>query len=172
MNYIAVFCMICAMLGCSEAPPVTVGSCTELFSDVPFTDLEGREARLPCQGHTVLVVSFWASWCGPCKLEVPHLIEIDTEYHRQGVRVIGISLDAAIPTTVKSAVAAFGITYPVLVGGAEKIFNRTGIDGIPATLIIDADGKVCQRLVGYHTKEEMVAPITELLKKTRENAQL
>jgi hypothetical protein len=104
--------------------------------------------------------------------DVPHLIEIDTEYHRQGVRVIGISLDAAIPTAVKSAVAAFGITYPVLVGGAEKIFDRTGIDGIPATLIIDAGGKVNQRLVGYHTKEEMLAPIKELLKKTRENRQL
>lgn len=172
MKYIAVFFIICAMLGCSGAPPTTVGSCSELFRDVQFADMEGREARLPCQGHTVLVVSFWATWCGPCKLEVPHLIEIDNEYHRQGVRVIGISLDAAIPNTIKSAVAAFGITYPVLVGGAEKIFDRTGIDGIPATLIIDADGKVTQRLVGYHTKEEMLAPITELLKKTRGNAQL
>ncbi len=172
MKYIAVFFSICAMLGCSGEPSATVGSCAELFSDVPFTDLEGREARLPCQGHQVLVVNFWATWCGPCKLEMPHLIEIANEYQRQGVRVIGISLDAAIPTTIKSAVAAFGITYPVLVGGAEKIFSRTGIDGIPATLIIGADGKVCRTLVGYHTKEEMLAPITELLKETRENTQL
>lgn len=163
---------MCALLGCSGAPPAPVGSCAELFGDVPFTDMEGRDARLPCQGHTVLVVSFWATWCGPCKLEVPHLIEIDKEYHSQGVRVIGISLDAPSPNAIKSAVASFGITYPVLAGGAEKIFDRTGIDGIPATLIIGADGKVNQRFVGYHTKEEMLAPITELLKKTRENAKL
>jgi thiol-disulfide isomerase/thioredoxin len=171
MKYIAVFFSICAMLGCSGAPSATGGSCAELFGDVPFTDMEGREARLPCQGHKVLVVNFWATWCGPCKLEVPHLIEIANEYRQQGVRVIGISLDAAISNNLKSAVAAFRIPYPVLVGGAEKIFERTGIDGIPATLIIDADGKVCRTLVGYHTKEEMLAPVTELLKKTRENEQ-
>jgi thiol-disulfide isomerase/thioredoxin len=172
MKHIAVFFSICCLLGCSGAPSSTVGSCAELFSDVPFTDMDGREARLPCQGHKVLVVSFWATWCGPCKLEMPHLIEIANEYERQGVRVIGVSLDAALPGSLKPAVAAFGITYPVLVGGAEKIFERTGIDGIPATLIIDAGGKISQRLVGYHTKEEMLAPITELLRKTRENAQL
>jgi thiol-disulfide isomerase/thioredoxin len=172
MKYIAVFFCICAMLGCSGSPSATVGLCAELFGDVPFTDLEGREARLPCGDHQVLVVNFWATWCNPCKLEVPHLIEIANEYQRQGVRVIGISLDAAITNNLKSAVAALKITYPVLVGGAEKIFDRTGIDGIPATLIIAVDGKVYRTLVGYHTKEEMLAPITELLKKPKENAQL
>ena len=165
MKHIAVFFIICAALGCSEPSAVNIGACSDLFREVPFTDLEGREARLPCQGHKVLVVNFWATWCGPCKIEVPHLAQIAREYKDREVVVVGVSFDAATPKSLQPAVAALGISYPVLVGGAEQVLERTGIDGIPATLIISADGTVYRKLVGYHTKEELLAPITELLNK-------
>jgi hypothetical protein len=61
MKNALVLLIICATLGCSEQPSATIGVCSDLFRDVPFTDLEGREARLPCQGHKVLVVNFWAT---------------------------------------------------------------------------------------------------------------
>ena len=173
MKYAVVFFMVCGMLvGCSGQPEAPIGSCSELFRDVPFTDLEGREARLPCQGHQVLVVNFWATWCGPCKLEIPQLAQIANEYGPQGVSLVGVCLDAATPKSLQPAVKALGINYPVLVGSAEQVLERTGIDGIPATLIIAADGTVYRRLVGYHTKEELLAPITELLNKMKENAKL
>ena len=166
-----VLLIICATLGCSEQPSATIGSCSDLFRDVPFTDLEGREARLPCQGHKVLVVNFWATWCGPCKIEAPHLAQIAREYKDRGVVVVGVSFDVATPKSLQPAVTALGISYPVLVGGAEQVLERTGIDGIPATLIISADGTVYRKLVGYHTREELLAPITELLNKIKEDPQ-
>ena len=168
MKYATVLFIVCAMLGCSGPPEGPLGPCSELFRDVPFTDLDGREARMPCEGQKVLVVNFWATWCGPCKLEVPQLAQIAKEYGAQGVHVVGVSFDAATPKSLQPAVKALGINYPVLVGGAEQVLERTGIDGIPATLIIAADGTVYRRLVGYHTKEELLAPITELLNKMKE----
>jgi len=171
MKYAAALFIACAMLGCSGQPEVPVGPCLELFWDVPFLDLEGRPARLPCEGHQVLVVNFWATWCGPCKLEIPQLAQIAQEYGPRGVRLVGICLDAATPENLQPAVKALGINYPVLVGGAEKVLGRTGIDAIPATLIIAADGTVYRRLDGYHTREELLAPITELLNKIKEHAQ-
>lgn len=168
MKFTAVFLICCALAGCAEPPPAATGSCSELFGDMLFKDLDGREARLPCQGHKVLVVNFWATWCGPCKQELPHLAAIAKEYSGRGVQVIGISLDAVIPANLKPAAAGLGITYPVLVGGAEKIFQRTGIDGIPATLIIAADGRIDKVLVGYHSKEEMLAPVQALLDHEKE----
>jgi thiol-disulfide isomerase/thioredoxin len=169
MKYLSIFLMCWALLGCSEPNIPAAGSCSELFDGMLFNDLDGREARLPCGGHKVLLVNFWATWCGPCKQELPQLVEIAREYAGQGVKVVGISLDAALPGALKSAVAGFGLTYPVLVGGAEKIFQRTGIDGIPATLIIAGDGRIDKVLVGYHSKEEMLAPVKELLKQIKGN---
>jgi thiol-disulfide isomerase/thioredoxin len=171
MKHTAALFIVCAMLGCSGQPEAPIGTCSELFRDVPFTDLDGRAARLPCQGHTVLVVNFWATWCGPCKIEVPHLAQIAREYKDRGVVVVGVSFDAAAPQSLQPAVKALGISYPVLAGGAEQVLERTGIDGIPATLIIKADGTVYRKLVGYHTREELLAPITELLNKIKENPQ-
>jgi thiol-disulfide isomerase/thioredoxin len=168
MKYSVVLFIICAMLGCGEPAPLHIGPCSELFKDVPFTDLEGRQAQMPCQGHRVLVVNFWASWCGPCKIEVPHLVEIAREYKDRGVVVVGVSFDLAASKSLQPAVKALGISYPVLVGGAEQVLERTGIDGIPATLIIAADGTVYRTLVGYHSKEEMLAPIMELLNKKKD----
>jgi thiol-disulfide isomerase/thioredoxin len=165
MKYTAVLFIVCAMLGCGEPAPLNIGPCSELFRDVPFTDLEGRPAQLPCQGHKVLVVNFWATWCVPCKIEVPHLTRIAQEYKDRGVNVVGIALDSIAPKELQPAVASFGITYPVMAGKAEQILQRAGIDGIPATLIITADGSVYRRLVGYHTMEELLAPVTELLNK-------
>lgn len=165
---VAAALLICfALAGCAEPPPTVSGSCAELFDGALFKDLDGREARLPCQGQTVMIVNFWASWCGPCKLEVPHLNEIAKQFPDRSVKVVGISLDAALPATLKSTVAALGIAYPVLTGSAEKIFQRMGIDGIPATLIIAPDGSIHKMLVGYHSKEELLAPVRELLQRKK-----
>ncbi len=170
MKLASLLLICCALAGCAEPQLTVSGSCTELFEGALFKDLDGREARLPCPASTVMVVNFWASWCGPCKLEVPHLNEIAKQFAGKGVKVVGISLDAALPAAQRSTVAALGIAYPVLTGSAEKIFQRTGIDGIPATLIIAPDGKIDKILVGYHSKEELLAPVRELLKRKKEKA--
>jgi cytochrome c biogenesis protein CcmG/thiol:disulfide interchange protein DsbE len=161
MKHLAAFFLCCCLLGCSDTAPQHAGSCPELFGDVTFTDADGRDMRVPCRGFKVLVVNFWASWCGPCRMEIPHLAEIAREHSDRGVQVIGIGFDP--PSNIKAAAASFGIPYPVLAGSAERIFEKTGIDGIPATLIIAADGAVRKVLVGYHSKEELLAPIRELL---------
>ena len=162
MKYTAVVLLCCVLAGCSDTASVAPGSCAELFDGVRLTDLDGREARVSCQGHKVLIVNFWAPWCGPCKLEIPYLVEIAQQYASQGVQVVGISLDDTA-VYLKAAVAGFKITYPVLTGSAEKVFARTGIDGIPATLIIAADGRIDKALVGFHTKEEVLEHVRKLL---------
>jgi thiol-disulfide isomerase/thioredoxin len=172
MKQQALFFMACMLLGCSGPAATDTLKCPDIFRKVTFSDLEGRPASIPCQEHQVLVVNFWATWCMPCKLEVPHLSEIAQAYKAKGVYVVGIALDSGAPAALKQAVASFGISYPVLMGNAEQVLQRAGIDGIPATFIISADGTVYRKLVGYHTKEELLAPITELLKRNKENAPL
>ena len=162
MKHALAILLCCLLLGCSDEPTTIPGSCADLFAGAKFTDPEGREARIACQGYKVLVVNFWAPWCGPCKIEIPHLVEISQQYAEKGVRVAGISLDDTA-VYLKEAVAKYKMSYTVLAGGAEEVFARTGLTGIPATLIFSEDGKVYRVLVGYHSKEEMLVPIRELL---------
>jgi thiol-disulfide isomerase/thioredoxin len=127
-------------------------------------DLHGREVRLADYKGKVIVLDFWATWCQPCREEIPGLIELQDKYRAQGLVVLGISIDDPIGDLPPFA-REFKTNYPLLVGlDREDVFAAYGpIAGVPTTLLIGRDGRICRREVGLTTKEDFEREIKGLL---------
>jgi len=115
--------------------------------------LDGQKTKLADYSGKVLVVDLWATWCGPCRQEIPHLVEIAKEYKSRGVEVIGLTNED--PETdaemVKKFSEVFNINYPI--GWADEEMQvglMRGRNGIPQTFIIGRDGKVLKHFVGFN----------------------
>src|SRR5215471_4379864 len=114
--------------------------------------LDGQKTKLADYSGKVLVVDLWATWCGPCRQEIPHLIQIAKEYKSKGVEVLGLTNEdpEADSERVKQFSESFKINYPI--GWADtpmQIGLMRGRGGIPQTYIIGRDGKVLKHFVGF-----------------------
>ncbi len=117
-----------------------------------FSLLDGRKKRLADYSGKVLVVDLWATWCGPCRQEIPHLIEFAKQYKSKGVVVIGLTNEDPEDDlqAVKDFSKQFKINYPI--GWADvqmQLGLMQGRPGIPQTLIIGRDGKIRKHFVGF-----------------------
>jgi len=110
-------------------------------------DLDGREVSTASWRGKVVIVNFWATWCGPCRAEIPDLIALQEKY-RDRLQVIGISEDEAPPEVVKRFAAEHRINYPVMMTSPEieKLFP--GVGALPTSFIIDREWRVVQKHVG------------------------
>ena len=142
--------------------------CPEAVNGMALFDLRGKPAKLPCSSHKVLIINLWATWCAPCRVEIPILGELYRELKPRGVEVVGISLDSMKPESLEPMVASLKIPYPVYIGSAEEILSKMAVMAVPATFIINSRGKIYRTLIGYHSKDELLAPIKELLDNEQE----
>jgi thiol-disulfide isomerase/thioredoxin len=131
--------------------------------DWQLHDLNGKTVKFSdFRGH-VLILDFWATWCAPCRIEIPHFVELQKQYGDKGLTVIGVSLDEQGPEVVKKFVKQFGLTYPIVIGD-EKVVEAYGrVDAIPTTFVIDRQGHIVSRHMGYNDKEVFEQEIQSLL---------
>lgn len=138
----------------------------ESQANLEFTvkDMHGASVRLSDYKGKVLLVNFWATWCGPCKTELPDLIALYDEYKDKGLVVLGISADDDAET-LKAFSSEWKINYPVIVGRDEQaLLDAYGpIFGYPISVIVGRDGAVCARHIGPSTKEVFEREIKALL---------
>src|SRR5215469_85239 len=115
----------------------------------PFlvNDLEGGVVSTAAMHGKVVLLNFWASWCGPCRLEIPELIHL-TEQYKDKILVIGISMDDADPIEVHQFAKQIGINYPVIMASRELVRAYGGVPALPTTFVISPDGGVVQKHVG------------------------
>ncbi|MBU6402153.1 MAG: TlpA family protein disulfide reductase [Verrucomicrobia bacterium] len=126
-------------------------------------DVEGKLLKSPDLKGKVVILDFWATWCGPCRLEIPDLVKLHKQYRSQGLVVIGASLDDG-SAVVKSFMKQFNIGYPVAMAD-EKIQRAFGgIEAIPTTYIIDREGGIVHKHVGYTDRAQFEREIRPLLK--------
>lgn len=111
----------------------------------------------------VVIVDFWATWCPPCKEEIPGFINLYKKYKDKGVEILGIAMDIEGSDTVKPFAKRIGINYPLYIGGYD-INQEYEIAGIPTTLIFNKEGKLEVKHVGYASEEEFEDEILGLLR--------
>jgi cytochrome c biogenesis protein CcmG/thiol:disulfide interchange protein DsbE len=136
-------------------------------------DLNGKKVSLADFKGKAVLINFWATWCAPCRVETPWLIELRSRYAAQGLEVVGISLDdihrgnAEKLSEEKRQIARFvqqmQIPYPVLIDGDTVSQPYGGLDALPASFYVDRNGTVVAAQVGVTTKDEMEADIRKAL---------
>ena len=127
------------------------------------TTLDGDEITIDGQGP--VVVNFWASWCGPCVAEAPHLAAISREYADRGVRVVGINVDARV-ASARTFERDHEIPFPSLHDPSKQVaaaFGRSGPSGLPTTLILDSNLRVASRLLGSVAARDLAPRLDALL---------
>lgn len=127
--------------------------------------LDGRSARLTEYRGKVVLLNFWATWCAPCRIEMPWLVEFDRQYRSHGLAIVGVNLDD--PMTSRDRIAGFaherGVDYPILLGTNDVADAYGGARFLPQTFFISPDGRVLQAMYGITTKEAFKAEITKAL---------
>jgi peroxiredoxin len=132
--------------------------------DFTVKDMNGARVKLADYKGKVILVNFWATWCPPCKAEIPGFIELYDEYKDKGLVILGVSGDDDAET-LKAFASEWKINYPMIVGRDEQaLLDSYGpIYGYPISVIVGRDGSVCGKHVGPATKEEFEREIKALL---------
>jgi cytochrome c biogenesis protein CcmG/thiol:disulfide interchange protein DsbE len=115
--------------------------------DFSLTDLNGQPLNLSSYRGKVVLLDFWATWCTPCRAEIPHFVEYQNAYRDQGLQVIGISMDDDLKP-VGPFYKEYKMNYPVALGNDNLAQAYGGILGLPVTFLIDRDGHIQAKYVG------------------------
>ena len=152
-------------VGTQQPQPVATLSPGALYT-TSFPDLEGKARSLGEWQGKVMVLNLWATWCGPCREEIPVMVKLQQKYRDQGLTFVGVAMDEKGP--VEKYAKAMGINYPILLGDltlgefGQRLGNNTG--GLPYTVIVDRSGKIITtRLGGVDEKflELMLQPLLQ-----------
>jgi peroxiredoxin len=148
------------VVSCGKAAPASKSEAASL--DFTLTDMNGKTVNLAEFRGRPLIINFWATWCGPCKQEIPAFIELQNKYREQGFLVLGVSTDDPADALQKFA-AEYQMNYPVLLA-TEQFMDANGpIWGIPVSILVRRDGTVYKKHMGPATKEEFEKDIKALM---------
>jgi peroxiredoxin len=129
--------------------------------DFTLTDISGKPLRLSDYRGKVVVLDFWATWCEPCKQEIPHLIDLQSKY-AQRVQVLGISMDDD-DKPVRTFQQQYKMNYPIAVGTSSLADQYGGVLGLPITFVIDGQGRIAKRYIGAAEFSGIEAEVQKLL---------
>ena len=144
------------------------GAVTSQFRGQPAPDfelqsLEGKNMKLSDFRGKAVLLNFWATWCGPCKIEMPWFVELQKEYGPQGFQIVGVAMDDASSEEIAKFAQQMGVNYPVLLGKEAVGQSYGGVGVLPTTFFIDRDGKLVAREFGLQSRSVFVDHIKEAL---------
>jgi len=135
----------------------------KIAPDFTLPSLEGKDVTLSAyHGHAVLL-NFWATWCGPCKIEMPWFVELQKEYGPQGLEIVGVAMDDASKDEIQKFAKEMGVNYTILLGKEAVGQQYGGVDVLPTTFFIDRDGKIISREFGLQSRSLFVDNIKRAL---------
>ena len=164
---ILILCTACSNSNLAKGPvpdadPAKVAPAIELsaIADNSPVSLAGLKGK-------VVLVDFWATWCGPCRMELPHFVQLQEDYQGKGFTMLGVSVDQYSRDGIAAFLRINQINYPVVLDEDQDVAKRYGgINAIPYTVLIDKKGIIRQTYVGYTEPEVFQKAVQQLLNET------
>lgn len=160
-NLFLLAALVATPLGCTQSD--TIASASPLTVEVKKIDRAALDKHFDSLKGKVVLVNFWATWCGPCVKELPSLVAMQEKYGPQGLQVLGLSIDQIPPTQVAAFAGKKQINYPVLVVSEDAMTKWGSFEAIPMTLLFDRNGKSVWAHEGYASRELFEKQITAAL---------
>jgi cytochrome c biogenesis protein CcmG/thiol:disulfide interchange protein DsbE len=165
----------CFLAGCSQGPS-TVSAAADVKDsrerhaapDFALKDADGKTVHLSDYKHKVVLVDFWATWCGPCRIEIPWFIDLERTRKDKGFEVLGVSMDDNGWEDVKPFLADMKVNYRVVIGDDTTAQAYGGVDSLPTAFLIDKQGKIAAVHIGLDGggRKEFENGVDELLRET------
>jgi peroxiredoxin len=165
---VAVALAFCSCSGSSAAPPSSAAQKQsgnrKAAPDFTLTDANGQAVKLSEYRGKVVLLNFWATWCGPCQIEIPWFIEFEQQFKSKGFEVLGVSMDEDGWQAIKPYIASHKLNYRVLLGDETVSQLYGGLDALPTTFMLDREGKFAfSPHIGLAGKNEYLSEIESLL---------
>ncbi|HUK49195.1 MAG TPA: TlpA disulfide reductase family protein [Terriglobales bacterium] len=134
-----------------------------LAPDFTLNTPDGRTMKLSDFRGKAVLLNFWATWCEPCKVEMPWFVDLQNKYGPQGLQILGVAMDDASPGEIQSFARKLGVNYPVLLGKEDVGTEYGGLEYLPSTFYIDRSGKIVDHIFGLVSRSEIETDIQKAL---------
>jgi cytochrome c-type biogenesis protein len=131
--------------------------------DFSLESLDGKTTRLSDFRGKAVLLNFWATWCGPCKIEMPWFVDLQKQYGSQGLQIVGVAMDDASKEDIGKFAKDMGVNYPVLIGKEAVGDQYGGVPALPESFLIARDGKIMDKIIGLRGKAEIEDAIKKAL---------
>lgn len=134
-----------------------------LAPDFTLKTIDDQEINLSQLKGKVVLLDFWATWCGPCRESIPHLVHLYKTYRGNGFEMIGISLDKGDPQVVRNFAKSMDIPYPIVIA-PENVIRNYKVTKIPTSFLIDKEGRIRESIIGFNSTiaQQMTAKVLDL----------
>lgn len=131
--------------------------------DFSLESLDGKTMRLSDFRGKAVLLNFWATWCGPCKIEMPWFVDLQNQYGAQGLQIVGVAMDDASKQDIAKFAKDMGVNYPILIGKESVGDQYGGVPALPESFLIARDGKIIDKIIGLMGKAEIEDSIKKAL---------
>src|SRR5216684_485694 len=146
--------------GVIAAPRITHATVAPDFS---LESLDGKNMRLSDLRGKAVLLNFWATWCGPCKIETPWLVEMQNQYGAQGLQIVGVAMDESGKDEIARFAKNMGMNYPVALGKEAVGDAYGGVSYLPESFFVGRDGKIVDKIMGLEGRSEIEDAIKKAL---------
>lgn len=161
--FVAVVVAVMLFFGFHTARRARVAPMGQVAPDFTLETLEGKPVRLSAFRGQAVLLNFWATWCSPCKIEMPWFIELQKQYGPEGLQVVGVAMDDSSKSDIADFVKEMGVNYPILLGKEAVGQDYGGVNVLPTTFFIGRDGRIVAREFGLQSRSVFVDHIKQAL---------